>query len=677
MRGLLHICAVLLGLLAAISPAFAQDTATPPAPQTYTINLRDADIKVLSEQVSQITGRTLVLDPTVSGTVTVISSQTLDKDGVWELYQSVLGGQGFAAMPSGTIWRVVPLASIREGGGMVSSDPGDSPPGKLDVITRLVALKNFPAETAVLALRPLVASFGYIEAVPDTNTLVITDTADNVRRIETIARNLDDANQMKTHTIRLAHADAVEVGAAIATVLGTPPGGGGPRVGVEAGSNLILLTSDEATFRMVTNLVTEMDVPARVAANADPVTRVYRLKFADAAALADVLRGLVSGQTTDATNPVAAALQDATSGQPVVVPPAQTGASAGSANITIQASLETNAVVVRAPAGAQADIAALINQLDTRRPQVLIEAAIVEVSGDVSEALGVQLGIGDATPEGGFAASSFSASGQTLKNILTLLGAPAAGLVNAEGLSIGLSHGNDFGILIQALSQSTKANLLSTPSITTLDNQPAEIVVGQNVPFRTGSFSTDGNTTTPFTTIERQDVGLTMRVVPRVNSGDVVQLDISQEVSSLSTSTVAGAADLITNRRSIKTTVLADNGGTIVLGGLITDDRQQLNSRVPGLSRLPVIGPLFRSKNSSGRTQTLFIFLRPTILRSRSDTAVVTGDRVQKLRAISVDTTAVLPPLAQPAPPLSATRPAAAAPRKPAAASKVEIGGVY
>ncbi len=680
MMNLLRLFGLVMAVLLWSGAAFAQDAAPLEVPQTYTINLRDADIKALSEQVSQITGRTLVLDPTVSGAVTVISAQTLDKDGVWELYQSVLGGQGFAAMPSGTIWRVVPLASIREGGGTITGDPGQTPPGKLDVITRLIVLKNFPAETAVAALRPLVASFGYIEAVVDTNTLVITDTADNVRRIEAIARNLDMGNQMKTYTIHLAHADAIEVGAAIANVLGTPAGASGPHVGVEAGSNLLLLTSDEATFRMVSNLVTEMDVPARVAANADPVTRVYRLKFADAAALTEVLRGLVGGQTTEVTNPVAASLQDSNASKvattTAVAPPIAAAAPAAAGNITIQAALETNAIVVRAPAGAQADIAGLINQLDTRRPQVLIEAAIVEVSGDVSEALGVQLGLGGATPAGGFAASSFSAGGQTLKNILTLLGAPAAGKVSNEGLSLGLSGGNDFGILIQALSQSTKANLLSTPSITTLDNQPAEIIVGQNVPFRTGSFSTDGNTTTPFTTIERKDVGLTMRVVPRVNSGDVVQLEISQEVSSLATSTIAGAADLITNRRSIKTTVLADNGGTIVLGGLITDDRQQLNSRVPGLSRLPLIGPLFHSKNSSGRTQTLFVFLRPTILRGRSDTAVVTGDRVQKLNAISADTRAILPPLARPQAPLTAIRPKPA-PHKPASASKVEIGGVY
>ncbi|MBC7477929.1 MAG: type II secretion system protein GspD, partial [Pseudorhodobacter sp.] len=409
-----------------LQPVLAEDQ-----PQTFTINLRDADIKALSEQVSQITGRTLVLDPAVSGTVTVISSQALDRDGVWELYQSVLGGQGFAAMPSGTIWRVVPLASIKEGGGSVDSDPGATPPGKLDVITRLIQLKNFPAETAVTALRPLVASYGYIEAVAGTNSLVITDTAENVRRIETIAESLDQGSRMKTYTIRLQHADVMEVGAAIGEVLGTPAGANGPRIGVEAGSNLLLLTADEATYRMVANLVTEMDVPGRSVSNVELVTRVYRLKFGDATAMAAVLQGLVSGQIAEVTNPVAAALQ----GQPEVAPaPAQTAGQppVQTGNITIQAAPETNAVVVRAPLNTQADIANLIAQLDTRRPQVLSEAAIVEVSGDISEALGAQLALGSATPQGGFAATSFSAGGQTLKNILTLLGSRAAGSVNDE-----------------------------------------------------------------------------------------------------------------------------------------------------------------------------------------------------------------------------------------------------
>jgi len=590
--------------------------------------------------VSEITGRTLVLDPNVAGIVTVISTQPLNVDGVWELYQSVLGVQGYAALPSGNLWRIVPQATIREGGGVVESE---ADLGRLDVITRLVQLKNFPAATAVGALRPLVANFGYIEAVVDTNTLVITDTAENVRRIEGIARALDADNGQEVFTIPIRNADASEVGAAVTSILGTTPQAGtaAPRVTVDTRSNLLILNADQETFTMVQRIVADLDVPGRAIPSTVPVTRVYNLKYADATSMAEVLRGLVGSGSTAVSNPVAQALApeiDPTTGFAVedadvrvVAPPVL---SLAAEDITIQPVLESNAVVVRARAEVQADLASLIFELDQRRPQVLIEAAIVEVSGDISEALGVQLGFGAAAPPGGFAATSFSPAGPTLDNILTLLGSPVAAAVAPGGLSIGLSRQDKFGLLLQALGQSTKANLLSTPSITTLDNQPAEIIVGQNVPFRTGSFTSEGSTQS---TIERRDVGITMRVVPRVNQGDVIQLDITQEVSSLASAAVAGAADIVTNRRSIKTTVLADNGGTIVLGGLITDDRQTSRSEVPGLGKLPLVGGLFRSKSESARKQTLFVFMRPTILRTRTDVSSVSDNRFQRLKAIEAN----------------------------------------
>jgi general secretion pathway protein D len=621
----------LLLILLLAPPAMAQ--ITPVDGETFVINLRDADIRTLAEQVAEITDRTLILDPNVSGIVTVISTEALDKDGVWELFQSVLAVQGYAALPSGNLWRVVPQQVIREGGGVIEST---DQPGRLDVITRLVPLRNFPATTAVGALRPLVASFGYIEAVVDTNTLVITDTAENVRRIESIARALDADGGQDVFTIPIRNADAAEVGAAVQSVLGTSTATGNiaPRVTVDARSNLLLLSADQAIYDMVLGIVADLDVPGRAIPSTVPVTRVYNLRFADATALSEVLRGLV-GTGSVATNPVAEALPptiDPATGQPVSATPPPV-ASFAAEEITIQPSLENNSIVIRARAEVQADLAALIAELDQRRPQVLIEAAIVEVSGDISEQLGVQLGFGAATPPGGFAATSFSAAGPSLDGILTLLGVPAAAATSG-GLSIGLSRQDKFGLLLQALGQSSKANLLSTPSITTLDNQAAEIIVGQNVPFRTGSFDRGGDGSNAFTTIERQDVGITMRVVPRVNQGDVIQLDISQEVSSLVATAVAGAADLITNRRSIQTTVLADNGGTIVLGGLITDDRQSTRSEVPGLGRVPVIGGLFRSRAESNRRQTLFVFLRATILRDGADAAQVSSDRFQRLRAI-------------------------------------------
>ena len=627
---------LVLGLLSFAAMASAQD-AEPPA-ATFVINLREADIQTLSEQVSEITGRSLILDPNVSGVVTVISTQPLDANGVWELYQSVLSVQGYAALPSGNLWRVVPRAAIREGGGVLNES---TDAGKLDVITRLVPLQNFPATTAVGALRPLVAASGYIEAVADTNTLVITDTSENVRRIESIARALDTDNEQDVFTIRIQNADATEVGAAIQSILGSRPddaGGssGQERVTVDARSNLLILNATPETFAMVERIVADLDVPGSPVASIVPVTRLYNLRFADATSLAEVLNGLVGSGAT-VSNPIAQSMQvsDPDTGAEtadadvrLVAPPV---GSFAEEDITIQPVVESNAIVVRARLEVQADLAALIQQLDQRRPQVLIEAAIVEVSGDVAENLGVQLGFGSAAPPGGFAATSFSDGGVSLRNVLSLLGAPAAIGVAQAGVSIGLSRQDEFGLLLQALGQSTRANLLSTPSITTLDNQAAEIIVGQNVPFRTGSFTTQGSTQS---TIERRDVGITMRVVPRVNQGDVVQLDITQEVSSLTNSTVAGAADLVTNRRSIKTTVLADNGGTIVLGGLITDNRQTRRSQVPGLGQLPVLGGLFRSNAESASKQTLFVFLRPTILRTRTDISSVSQNRFQRLKAI-------------------------------------------
>jgi general secretion pathway protein D len=656
---LLRSLLIALVLLGPVS-AMAQDNPGP-----FIINLRDADIRTLAEQVSDITGRTLVLDPTVTGVVTVISADPLDVDGVWELFQSVLAVQGYAALPAGKLWRIVPRDTAREGGAMVGAE-GDS--GPLDVVTRLVPLRNFPATTAVEALRPLVASFGYIEAILDTNTLVITDTSENVRRIEGIARSLDTDNGQKVFTIPILNADATEVGAAVQSVLGSNAGVGNtaPRVTVDARSNLLLLNSDQETYDEVIRIVADLDVPGRAVPSSVPVTRVYSLQFADAVALADILRGLV-GSGASVSNPVAGALPPADPATGAEVEGAdvrlvQPVGDFAAEDITIEPVLESNSIVIRARAEVQDDLGRLIAELDTRRPQVLIEAAIVEVSGDISEALGVQLGFGSAAPTEQFAATSFSPEGPTLANILTLLGAPVAKSVAAGGLSIGLTRGDNFGLLLQALGTSNKANLLSTPSITTLDNQPAEIVVGQNVPFRTGSFATDGNTTTPFTTIERKDVGITLRVVPRVNQGDVIQLDISQEVSSLASRTVAGAADLVTNRRSIKTTVLADNGKTIVLGGLITNDRESTRSEVPGLGRLPVVGGLFRSRSELARRQTLFVFMRPTILRNRGDVAAVTDNRFQRLKAIE----------AAPDDQGSLLRE-----RKPVKRLPLEIGGVY
>ncbi len=630
------------------APASAQDVASDPA--NFVINLRDADIRALSEQVSEITGRTLILDPAVSGEVTVISREPLDEAGVWDLFQSVLRVQGFAALRSGSIWRVIPQESVRESGGELADDPDA---GRLDVVTRLVQLENFPVATAVAALRPLVAAFGYIEALPETNTLVITDNSENVDRLEEIARTLDEGDGSQVSTIPVTNADATEIADVLRSVLGAEASGLAPRVAIDARGNFLLVRGSAEMVDNVRRIVADLDQPGRQLPSLVPITRVYRLSFADAATLVEVLRGVIGGQVgvtsavvesvgpqpylpTDvniangfgAADPVAEGetVSELSFGPPPV-------ASLAAEDITIQAAPDINAVVIRARAEVQDDLGQLVAQLDQRRPQVLIEAAIVEISGDIAEQLGVQLGFGNAAPEGGFAATSFPNSGPSLARILSILGLPVSPAVSA-GLSVGLSEENKYGILIQALGQSTKANLLSTPSITTLDNQPASILVGQNVPFRTGTYATDGTGSDPFTTIERQDIGITLSVTPRINLGDVVQLNVIQEVSSISNAVVPDAADIITNRRLIQTSVLADNGGTIVLGGLISDDRLSARSEIPGLGDIPILGRLFSSDSENSNKRVLFVFLRPTILRNRADVSTVSANRFQRLRSI-------------------------------------------
>lgn len=612
-----------LAMALATAPLRAQDG-------TFTINLRDAEISVLAEQITEITKRTLILDPGLTGTVTVVSSEALDEVGIWSLFQSILRARGFVAVQSGTIWQVVPEAEQRT----VSGPAGDTPVGGQDVVTETLRLDRLPSAEAVRVLRPLVAESGYLEAVEDPNAIIITDTRANVDRIIQIANAFDGDAQVRAEVIRFRQAEASSVGQAILDVLG--PAGTGARLSVDAGANLLLVRGTPSDIEEIRQLAQAMDVRAPVSPAAQVSTRVFNLQYGDAGVIADIVRGTV-GDATSITNPVAADVgaaidpgavdQDGNQIAGFFSPVSRDTASPA---VTITPSIETNSVIVRGTQTQLAEIGELIHALDVRRPQVMIEAAIVEVSGDVAERLGAQLGFGTTQAQGALGASSFSNGGVSLQGVLAAVGAPAS-VALSTGATLAASN-NDFGLLVQALSNSTRARLLSTPSVTTLDNEPATIVVGQNVPFRTGSFATDGNTVTPFTTIERQDVGITMNVVPRITAGGVVQLVIEQEISSLVNGNVEGAADLVTNRRVINTTVMADNGGTVVLGGLITDDRLSSEQKVPGLGDIPVVGNLFKSRDARESRRTLFVFLRPTILRDRADIQAASANRLTRLR---------------------------------------------
>ena len=611
-----------LAILLATAPVRAQDG-------TYTINLRDAEISVLAEQITEITKRTLILDPGLTGTVTVVSAEALDAVGIWSLFQSILRARGFVAVQAGTVWQVVPEAEQRS----VSGPTDTTPVGQQDVVTEMLRLDRLPSAEAVRVLRPLVAESGYLEAVEDPNAIIITDTRANVDRIMEIANAFDGDAQVRAEVIRIRNADAASIGQAILDVLG--PAGTGARLSVDGGANVLLVRGTPQDIEEIRQLAQSMDVRAPVSPGAQVSTTVFALQFGDAAIIADIVRGAV-GDATSITNPVAADVgavePDAVDadGNPIAgffTPIARDTAAPA---VTITASVETNAVIVRGTQTQLAEIGQLIHSLDVRRPQVMIEAAIVEVSGDVAERLGAQLGFGVTPAQGSLGATSFSNGGVSLQGVLAAVGAPAS-VALSTGATLAASN-RDFGLLVQALSNSTRARLLSTPSVTTLDNEPATIVVGQNVPFRTGSFATDGNTATPFTTIERQDVGITMNVVPRITAGGVVQLVIEQEISSLVNGNVEGAADLVTNRRVINTTVMADNGGTVVLGGLITDDRLSSEQKVPGLGDIPVVGNLFKSRDARNSRRTLFVFLRPTILRDRADIQAASANRLTRLR---------------------------------------------
>lgn len=651
-----------LGLDAAVATAQTQPPAQDVPADDVVINMRGVEIADVADQVSRITGRTLILDPAVKGPVTVTSATPLSPAGVWELFLSVLRANGFAAVRSGRAWRVVPAANaVREGGVPSRGASGQQ------LVTRMVRLSNVPAADVARVVRPLVATFGSVEPLTNPNAIVITDYADNVRRVESIARQLDGGGGTTYATILLRNGNAADVAQSLTTVLGE-----GVRVAADVRSNTIIVRGLPAVVAEARRIAASLDQPG----GATPITRMFRLNFADAESVTEVLRGVL-GQGEGTSNPVARALSPGASrlnrqqgGASPIQTIANNNANANAANaamasgvapmgtstvqsagtaptgagtsfstpeLTIQSAPELNAIVVRGTPAAIASIEPLIADLDVRRPQVRIEAVIAEITGDDAEQLGIQLAGGGAAlgiPSG--AATSFSNTGPSVGAILKVLGVPAAALLG-EGFTGNLNITDDFSIIVQALGVSTKANLLSVPQVTVLDNMPAEIVVGQNVPFLTGSILTNSSSATPYNTIERKDVGITLRIIPRINAGEVVRLEVSQEASSIATGLSVDAQDLITNTRTINTTVLADNGQTIVLGGLVSDDYLEARRQVPILGDIPIVGELFKSRRESRTKRTLFIFLRPTIIRDSDDARGVTDESYARLRADEMD----------------------------------------
>jgi general secretion pathway protein D len=589
-----------------------------------TLNLKDADIRSFIETVAEATGRNFVVDPRVKAKVTVISARSMNREEVYQVFLSVLQVHGYAAVKVGEIIKILPDVNAKQGpvvtGGGSTQASGD------ELVTRVVPIKNVPAAQMVPILRPLVPQQGHLAAYPNSNVLVISDRAANIQRLITIINRIDRPDSQEIEVVPLQHASAAEVVRIINSMSRQDAQGqvpGGTTLAADDRSNSILLSGDNAARLRIRGLIAHLDTPLQGGGNA----QVVFLKYAKAAELAPILLGVsqfeAEGQQGNANTAVTSAnLQD----------------------VDIQADETTNALIITAAPAKFESLRRIISQLDIRRAQVLIEAIMAEVSTGLSKELGVQFAYVPTERSSGTTPAVGELFTNSSANIAGLIagGTDAALSAVTSGFFVGaakLSGKDRFAALLRALEGDSATNILSTPQLLTLDNEEAEIVVAQNVPFITGQFTNTGSGTdsavNPFQTIEREDVGITLRITPQINEGDSVILNVEQEASSLSPSPIA--SDLITNKRSIKTTVLAQDQQTIVLGGLIEDKYTDDVQKVPLLGDIPLLGHLFRSTNTTKDKQNLMVFIHPVIIRDPATATYATNAKYSFLKARQIE----------------------------------------
>ena len=589
---------------AACALALTLSLAAPLAAQNVTLNLKDADIRSVIETVAELTGRSFIVDPRVQGKVTVVTSRQLSTAQVYEVFLSILELNGYAAVDSGQVTKIIPAAGAKTSPTPLVNDP-DAAPGDAEV-SRVIELNSVRAAELVPLLRPLLPQEGHLAAHNSSNVLIISGKAGNVARLEQVIRRIDQDGDSEIEIVPLRHASASEVVkmlAALQADLGKAPGaaaqaGEGLRFVADARSNSVILSGDRAQRLGARALIVHLDTPLENSGN----IHVLYLHYAKASDVAKVLQGIVESERKEQQKEGGRATGDAT---------------------LIQPDETTNALVIHADPERFRALEDVVRQLDIRRAQVLVEGIIAETSAGKSAELGVQWNfIRDAANNSGAAiGTNFDLTGQ---GINTISRNPAA---LGDGLSLGYLDGTisvlgtdilNIGALLRALASDTDTNILATPTLVTMDNSEAEIVVAQNVPFLTGQYANTGATTpgvNPFQTIERQDVGLTLRLTPQINEGDAIKMAIEQEVSNLSNTTNTGAVDLITVKRQIRTNVIVDDGRLIVLGGLIDDNLRQGVSKVPLLGDIPGLGALFRYRTDNVEKRNLMIFLRPEIMR--------------------------------------------------------------
>ncbi|MGX5725769.1 type II secretion system secretin GspD [Metapseudomonas otitidis] len=604
----LSIAVLVAGLATAPLPVFAAEpvSASSSSQQdSWTINLKDADIREFVDQVADITGQTFIVDPRVKGQVSVVSKAPLSLSEVYQLFLSVMATHGFTVITQGDQARIIPNAEAK-------AEAGSGPEAPDTLETRVIQVQHAPVTELIPLIRPLVPQYGHLAAVTSANALIISDRAANIARIEDLMRQLDQKGDRDYTVLNLQNAwvmDAAEV-LNNAVTRGQAKGTNAAQVIADSRTNRLIIVGPPSARAKLVSLAQSLDTPTARSAN----TRVIRLRHNDAKALATTLGEISEGLKS----------------------PEGTEQKGKPQNILIRADESLNALVLLAEPDTVNALEDIVRQLDVPRAQVMVEAAIVEISGDISDALGVQWAVDARGRTGGMGGANFANTGLSVGTVLKAIQDKKVPDSLPDGAIIGVGT-DHFGALVTALSANSKSNLLSTPSLLTLDNQKAEILVGQNVPFQTGSYTT-GSTgaSNPFTTIERKDIGVTLKVTPHINEGATLRLEIEQEISSIAPAATVSkdAVDLITNKRSIKSTILAEDGQVIVLGGLIQDDITSTDSKVPLLGDIPLLGRLFRSTKDSHVKRNLMVFLRPTVVRDRAGLAALSGKKYSDIRVL-------------------------------------------
>jgi general secretion pathway protein D len=660
--------ALVLAALAASMASFAQApgvapapaaAAVPPAPivtsngdDKITVNFVNADIQSVIKTVGQHTGRNFILDPRVTGTVNIVSDRPVNRELLYQIFLSALRVQGYAAVEEGGFVKIIPEAEAKTSAGPVGEQAARIPGDR--IVTQVFMLQNESAVQLVPVLRPLVTANNFIAAYPNNNAIVITDYAENVRRIERIIRSIDLPSSTEVQIVRLANASAIDIGQMLQRVVpetspspmapATPPKAA---VAIDARTNSLVIRADSpALMARIKSLALGLDTPGAGTGN----IYVVFLRNAEAQRIAETLRGLLSGAESSRTTTTTTTPAGNTAMQTTASVSTPSAAAATAPSSIIQAYPPTNSIIISASEPTYRALRAVIDQLDQRRSQVYVEALIVEVSTGLAAEFGVQWNAGTSVGRGQtvFGGTNFNTT--IGSNILGL----ASGLSSAStdplaavgaGLNLGLIRGTlkipgttieiaNLQVLARALEGDSGANVLSTPNVLTLDNEEAKIVVGQNVPFVTGSYTpTAGSATNPFQTIERRDIGITLRVTPQVSEAGAVKLKIFQEVSNVTRDkALVQSADIITNKRSLESTVLVDNGQIVVLGGLIQDDNQSAIDKVPLLGDIPYLGALFKYETRNRKRTNLMVFLRPVVLKDEKAAASITADRYEYIR---------------------------------------------